>query len=221
MEAQKEYILHGTKPGVTGFGRNIKFPEGVQRIAFMAYIHTNGNIQATRRQMLANKDAIPGKKVPTARTLTVWSQNGMWKTLKGMVDEGLVDFLEQQNDPDIKEAIRSEATLVKFLHYLRSDLYVKMIAKGSPLYPRNNADAIKTLSWIRAEADVLDERMNGSRKRTGKDAAAVSLPSGTEVPNNVMSITKALQAKGIPINDENISREYLRIREEQEAADMA
>lgn len=194
----------------------IRFPEGSQKIAFMAYVHNDGNIRATLRELKKTK-AIPGGRVPSARTLTVWSQDNHWYVLKNMVDDGLMDLLESQDDPDVRAAIKDDSTLFKFLLGLRSEVYVQLSTRKSPLMPRNTRDAVTLLTHIQNSMEKVQDRVDGARDRriTSVGGSAVA-ETPEEVVDAPISIAAYLASKGEPVSNETVAREMIRRREARE-----
>lgn len=191
--------------------RTVRFPDGSRRIAFNAYVHCNGSLRATRRYLEKTK-SLAGGRVPSLKTLTIWSRDDMWESLRHMVDDGLIDLLEAQEDPDIKEAIRDDTAFFKVLIGLRSAILVSMMAKNSPLMPRNASDAVKVLGMISNQTESIRARGKDSQKRRGISEDA---DGEIDVPDNVGSIAAALKKRGIVPTEEAIAREVLARREEE------
>lgn len=193
----------------------VQFPEGSKRVAFTAYCDAGGNIRATRR---AIQDA--GERAPSVKTLTHWAEENSWEVLRMMVDDGILEYLDAQDDPDIKEAIKDDAGLFKFLIRLRSTLYAKLSAKQSVLMPQNTSDLVKLLKHVSDVIDPIKSRMEEAENRRG-----ISIPVGDEgegdsetvqVPLNVMSIARRLEEKGEPVTESNMAREILSLKEQQQ-----
>ncbi len=197
----------------------MKFPEGSRRVAFMAYCDSSGNMRATRRALL---DA--GQRAPSIKTLNHWADENSWATLRLMVDDGILEYLDAEEDPDIKDAIKEEAGLFKFLIRLRSTLYAQLSAKESLLMPANTNDLVRLLKHIEDVSVPMQKRIQDAVDRVaGKGIVLTgdtSLPGDHQtiltLPDNVQSIAKILRDRGEPVTESNIAREFLTIKEQQQ-----
>lgn len=194
----------------------VAFPEGFRRMAFIAYVERQGNIRGTRRAL---KDM--GERVPSVKTLTGWATEDDWEVLRSMVDDGILDYLDAQDDPDIRDAIKDDAGLFKLLFRLRSTVYAQLSSKDSVLMPRNASDFVKVANHINTAIGGIQARMDEAR---GRKPAGSVVPSATvddsqeqeAVPDNVISLAQVLKERGDAPTESNIAREMLRIKEEQE-----
>lgn len=188
----------------------VRFPEGFKRIAFTAYCDNAGNVRGTRRSL---KDA--GERVPSVKTLTNWIEENHWAVLRQIHDDGLLEHLEADEDPDIREAIKTDAGLFKFLLRLRSQLLVKLTSQESNLMPTNTNQLVRILEHIASTVNPMQARMSDADKRRAAKSDADKVDYD-EVPKNVISLAKSLESRGEPVTDLNLAREAIRIKEESE-----
>lgn len=185
----------------------VRFPEGYKRIAFIAYCDNAGNIHGTRRAL---KDA--GERVPSVKTFTSWVEENHWAVLRQIHDDGLLEHLEAERDPDIREAIKTDAGLFKFLLRLRSQLLVKLMAKDSNLMPDNTNQLVRLLDHIASTVNPMQARMSEAdkRKMARSDTDGVNYD---ETPDNVIGLAEALEKRGEEVTDLNLAREAIRHKE--------
>ncbi len=193
----------------------VAFPEGFRRTAFIAFVEQQGNVRGTRRAL---KDM--GERVPSVKTLTGWASEDNWEVLRNMVDDGILDYLDAQGDPDIMDAIKDDAGLFKLLWRLRSTLYAQLSSKDSVLMPRNSSDFVKITNHINTVVGGIQARMDeaAGRKppsRSSSSSESVASDSSPEVfPDNVVSLAQALKERGEAPTQSNIAREILKRKEE-------
>lgn len=188
----------------------VPFPKGTKRTVFEIYCQNNGNLSKTRKYIKDNKILEDGR-VPNMLTLQKWSVEGHWKVLKDVVNDGILNVLEMDDDPDIQDVIRDDVALTKFLLRMRAGIYAKMSEKNSALQPKDSKEAIAVLKHIQETISPYQERLNDARTRRGGTEI-----EGIEVPTNVRSIAQSLRERGINPTEENIAREALRLKELKE-----
>ncbi len=193
----------------------VAFPEGFRRMAFLAYVEQQGNVRGTRKAL---KDM--GERVPSVKTLTSWAADNNWEVLRSMVDDGILDYLDAQDDPDIMDAIKTEAGMFKLLMRLRSTLYARLGEKDSVLMPRNPADFVRVANHINTVVGGIQVRMDEAMgRKPSSSAIPISDPSTEDssqdtVPGNVVDFAQALKERGEPPTQSNIAREMLKRKEE-------
>ena len=178
----------------------MKFPEGTKRIVFNTWCELNGNYAATRRKIKRDGLLADGR-APSLRTLRKWVQDNHWDVLRLMVDDGIVDYLESQDDPDIRSAIRDEATFFKILEKLRSGIYMRIMEKNSELFPENATQAVTLLKHLAEQMGGLQARMHDARERRGEET----------LPDNVTSIASKLAEQGELPSQEEVARQAIRM----------
>lgn len=189
----------------------VPFPQGTKRRVFEIYAECNGNINKTRKKIKDEK-ILPDGRVPNLLTIQKWAVDGHWKVLKDVVNDGILNVLEMDDDPDIKDVIRDDVALTKFLLRMRSGIYAKMSEKDSPLQPKDSREALAVLKHIDETINPYRDRLRDAQDR--REGASTS----EEVPDNVRSVASYLVEKGVQPTDENIARELLRRKEAKEAS---
>lgn len=204
----EDYRIHMSKASTFS---GVRFPDGSKRIVFNIWCEMGGNFAATRRRLKKEK-LLDGGRVPSNRTIQKWAEENQWETLRSMVDDGILEYLEAQDDPDIQEAIRTDAAVFKVLEKMRSQLYVGLLAKKSPLFPKNNRDAVNTLKYVEEGITRFQERFDQARDRgAGIDATD---DVGDE---KIIHLADRLAEKGLEPTQENLAREAMIHMKEKEA----
>lgn len=184
------------------------FPEGFKRIAFTAYCDSNGNVRATQRAL---KDA--GERAPSNKTLHKWIEKDHWEVLRQVQADGLLAHLEADQDPDIREAIKTDAALFKFMLRLRSQLLVKLSTKDSHLMPTNTNEVVRLLGYLDGVIQPIQSRMSEAEKRKAVQDDDEDTPDYANPPDNVVSLSEAIRGRGEQVSQLSLAREAIRARD--------
>ena len=184
----------------------VKFPEGSKRIVFNVWCEQNGNFSATRRKL--KKDGLlEAGRVPSLRTIRKWALDNHWDVMRLMIDDGVLDFLEAQEDPDIRAAIRDEGTFFKILEKLRSSIYMRIMEKNSELFPQNATQAVTVLKHVGEAMGDMRGRLDSARERKDQRNGGM--------PDNITDIASHMAERGELPTQEEVARTAIRIRNEQ------
>lgn len=181
----------------------VHFPEGSKRIAFEVWVNCDGNFAKTI--ITLKKTKILGGRAPSPRTIRIWAQQGRWDVLKDMLNDGLRDFLDGTKDPNIKDAIKNDATYFAVMLKMRSSIMGEMLSPRSGLWPKRPNEALSLMKYLGDELEVYKKRAGVKTNEKGE-----IVPE--ENPDNVLNFLKEKERRdgNAPLTESDLAMEILR-----------